>query len=104
MIMDAAKYFLQHYFLKICLAVAIIFAVIAFSALLTFTLIFYYHFDPILPLSLLILFWLMMMGVMYGYCYVAHKKKEAEIEKIYNRINIFLTLANVVKGLFTKKK
>ena len=107
MMINAAKYFVQQYFLKICLAVAVIFATLAFSALLTVILIFYYHVDPLLPLSLLVLFWLLMIGIIYSYLYFANKKMEAEMEKIshlYNRINIFLTIATVVKTLFTKNK
>jgi predicted neutral ceramidase superfamily lipid hydrolase len=104
---DAAKRFFQVYFFKICLAVTVIFSLIAFSALLAFVFIFYYHVDPVLPLILVASLWLIMIGISYGYCYFAKRKAEAEMARIsslYHRINIFLTMAEVVKRLFKRKK
>jgi hypothetical protein len=103
--MDAAKYLLQSYFFKICLAVAIISGSVAFSGVLVLALIFYYHFDPLLPLILFAVFWLFMI-LSVAVCYFLAKQRfDLELLKIetsFNKIRLLFTIFNRVKNLFSK--
>ena len=106
MLTKIIKYYLQGYFLKICLAVAVISAIVAFSGILVLALIFYYHYQPLLPLLLLAIFWLLMIVVICVCCFVSKHKCRMEMAKllsICDRARLLLVLASWVKGLFDRK-
>ena len=106
MVKDTLKYFLQGYLFKICLAVCAIVAIITYSGIVTLALIFHYHYDPILPLVCLAVFWSLLCGVIYFCYWLSERKLELELSRalsIFNNFKMILTVLGGLKSLFKRK-
>ena len=106
MLKKASNYFLQSYLFKIGFAVSIITAVIAFSSAITVTLILYYHFDPLVPLLLLAIFWLLIIGIFYLCYQKAQRQFEEEVDDFLatvDNVRKVLSIFSNVRRLFRRK-